>query len=153
MRKLAGVCFAVLIIVGTWSAVEAESDEAQVRQAVLDYCESWYSGDAKRMEGCLHPELAKRVIRNDKDTGRSRLDDMGAMRLVQYCEKGYGKKTPEAARQKDIEIFDIYENVATAKATMAGWIDYLQLGRVNDKWVIINVLWEPKPKDDDSGSK
>ena len=29
---------------------------------------------------------------------------------------------------------------------MAGWVDYMHLANMGDRWVIVNVLWEPKPK-------
>jgi hypothetical protein len=33
------------------------------------------------------------------------------------------------------------------KLEMAGWIDYMHLAKTGDRWLIVNVLWEPKPKD------
>ena len=126
----------------------AGSDEEAIRQAALDYCEGWYEGDPERMERCLHPELAKRIVRTDPESGRSRLDQMGALRLVQYARAGYGKKTPKEMQQKDITILDVYGNVASAKAVMAGWIDYMHLAKYDGRWVIVNVLWETKPESD-----
>lgn len=145
MRKwiIAGSIMALVGMSG--SAIRAGADEDAIRQAALDYCESWYTGDAERMEGCLHPELAKRIIRKDEN-GRSRLDTMGAMRLVQATRAAWGTRTPKDQQQKDITILDRYENVASAKAVMAGWIDYLHLARVDGEWKIVNVLWEVKPK-------
>lgn len=35
------------------------------------------------------------------------------------------------------------EDTAAIKATAR---DYMQLGKVDGRWVIINVLWEMKPK-------
>jgi len=32
-----------------------------------------------------------------------------------------------------------------ARITMADWVDYLQLAKVDGRWVIVNVLWERKP--------
>jgi hypothetical protein len=29
---------------------------------------------------------------------------------------------------------------------MAEWVDYMQLGKVDGRWVIVNVLWEKKPQ-------
>ena len=29
---------------------------------------------------------------------------------------------------------------------MADWIDYLQIAKVDGRWVIVNVLWEYKPR-------
>ena len=45
-----------------------------------------------------------------------------------------------------MDIYDIFGNAAVARLTMSGWIDYLQLGRIDGKWVIVNVLWELKPR-------
>ncbi len=131
------------------NTLRAGADEDAIRQAALDYCESWYTGDGERMEKCLHPELAKRIVRMTEG-GWSRLDNMGAMRLVQATRTGGGKNTPKEKQQKDITIYDRYENVATAKAVMADWIDYLHLAKVNGEWKIVNVLWEKKPKPDKS---
>ena len=48
-----------------------------------------------------------------------------------------------AERPFRIEFFG---NAACAKAVMADWIDYMQLAKVDGRWVIVNVLWERKPK-------
>jgi hypothetical protein len=34
---------------------------------------------------------------------------------------------------------------ATVKLEMREWVDYMQLGKMNGKWVVVNVLWEMKP--------
>ena len=41
-------------------------------------------------------------------------------------------------------MLDVFGNAAIAKVVMADWIDYLQLVRVDGRWVIVNVLWERK---------
>jgi hypothetical protein len=97
------------------------------------------------MERALHPELAKRIVLTDPKSGRSRLDQMGAMTLVQRVKAGGGAKTPKEQQQKDVTILDIYENAACAKVIAANWVDYLQLARFEGRWVIVNVLWELKP--------
>jgi hypothetical protein len=71
---------------------------------------------------------------------------MGATALVNGTRHGWGKETPKDRQQKDVTILDIYGNAASVKAVMADWIDYLQLARVNGRWVIVNVLWERKPE-------
>lgn len=125
---------------------QTAADSAGIRQAALDYVEGWYSGDAERMERALHPDLAKRIVHTDAKSGRSRLEQMGAMALVQGTRSGYGTRTPEAQRQKDVTVLDIFQNAASAKAVMSGWVDYMHLAKVNGRWVIVNVLWELKPQ-------
>ena len=128
-------------------AVHAQTavDSTAIRGAALDYVEGWYTGDAERMERALHPELAKRIIRTNAQ-GKSSLDQMGAMRLVQYARAGYGKNTPAAQQIKHVKILDIFQNVASVRAEMSGWIDYMHLGKFDGRWVIVNVLWENKPE-------
>ena len=42
-------------------AQNKSSDDDAIRKPANDYIEGWYTGDAARMEGALHPELAKRM--------------------------------------------------------------------------------------------
>jgi hypothetical protein len=129
------------------SAVWAQTaaDSSAIRATALDYVDGWYTADAERMERALHPELAKRIIRTNAQ-GKSSLDQMGAMRLVQYTRGGGGKNTPPAEQIRNVAILDIYQNVASVRAEMSGWIDYMHLGKWDGRWVIVNVLWERKPE-------
>jgi hypothetical protein len=97
------------------------------------------------MERALHPDLAKRIVRRNPN-GDSQLEHMTATTLVDNVRKGGGKKTPPEKQQKDITVLDVYENVATVKLVASTWIDYLQIAKFNGRWVIVNVLWELKPK-------
>ena len=72
----------------------AAADSAAIRQAALDYIEGWYEGNAERMERALHPELAKRIVAADRQSGRSRLDAMTAAELVAAAGRGGGSRTP-----------------------------------------------------------
>jgi len=143
------VCIAVVSFawVGFGLAVTPE-DEAAIKGAALDYLEGWYAGDAARMERALHPDLAKRVIRHEEKWNRDRVDNMSALTLIQYTRAAYGAKTPKDEQQKDVVILDVYGNTASVKAVARDWVDYLHIGKVNGEWKIINVLWEPKPKEE-----
>jgi putative lumazine-binding protein len=121
------------------------ADAAAIKQTALDYIEGWYEGNAERMERSLHPELAKRIVITDPATGKSKLDQMGAMTLVQRTRSAIGTKTPKDQQQKDVVILDVFENVASVRVTATDWIDYLHMARFNGRWVIVNVLWELKP--------
>src|SRR5467141_1012153 len=126
-------------------SAQTRADSTGIRQAALDYIEGYYTGDGARMERALHPELAKRIVRTN-DQGRSQLSQMSAMSLVLGTRAGGGKDTPVAEQRKDITIFDIYQNAASAKIYASGWVDYLHLAKWNGRWVIVNVLWELHPR-------
>ena len=134
-----------LLLAGPAQAQSA-ADSAGIRAAALDYIEGWYTADVPRMTRALHPELAKRVVETDS-AKKSVLGQMGARELIEYTRKGGGKETPAQRRQADVSILDIYQGAASAKVIAADWIDYLHLARWNGRWVIVNVLWELKPRE------
>ena len=136
------------LTVGSWQVLErvpmagAGTDSALIRNAVLDYVEGWYEGNAERMESALHPELAKRIWRPDPERGNDRLDHMGAMALVQGTRRGGGSATPMGDRRAEVRILDIYGNAASVRAGMANWVDLMHLVRMEGRWRVVNVLWE-----------
>ena len=124
----------------------SDADRAAIKQTALDYVEGWYAGDAERMARAVHPELVKRIVRMDPKTGRAMVQQMGASTLVEFTRAGGGKNTPAEKQQKDVVILDVFANVASVRATMSDWIDYMHVAKFNGRWVIVNVLWEMKPK-------
>ena len=139
----------LLIAGSTFSTVaQTDSEREAIKRTALNYAEGWYEGNADKMESALHPDLAKRIVRTN-DKGQSGLGQMSAMSLVQGTRVGSGKQTPAAEQRKDVTILDMLGGAATVKLEMRDWVDYMHVGKFNGKWVIINVLWEMKPKKDD----
>jgi hypothetical protein len=110
-----------------------KDDLEAIRQTALDYIEGWYVGSAPRMERSLHRDLIKRTVRNN------RLDLMTKTDLVAHTRHGKIE-----GKSWKITIFDVYDNIATVKVDSTDYMDYLQVGKVEGKWVIVNVLWSPK---------
>jgi Putative lumazine-binding len=135
---------AVLTLVVPLRAQTA-ADSSAIRSTALDYVEGWYEGNPERMGRAVHPELVKRIVVSDTATKHSVIQTMGATALVNGTRHGWGKETPKDRQQKDVRILDIFGNAASVRATMADWIDYLQIAKVDGRWVIVNVLWEEKP--------
>ncbi|MDT4897512.1 MAG: hypothetical protein QOH25_2589 [Acidobacteriota bacterium] len=146
MHKKFGLVF-VLFLLAFVSKTHAQSpaDSAAIKQTALDYIEGWYEGNAERMERALHPELAKRIVRTNKE-GMSQFSQMSAMSLVQGTRRGGGKNTPKERQLKDVTILDVFENAASVKVVASDWVDYLHMAKFNGRWVIVNVLWELKPQ-------
>jgi len=138
-----------LVLLGTLSvAAQENAVEAEITKTVLNYAEGWYEGDGAKMESALHPDLAKRTVETNAQ-GRSRLNELSAMGLVQVTRPGYGKNTPKDQQMKDVKILDKFGDMATVRLEMRDWIDYMHLAKFNGKWVIVNVLWKGKPHDAD----
>ena len=124
---------------------QTAADSAAIKATALDYIDGWWTGNAERMERALHNHLAKRIVFTDS-TGRSRLSDMTALELVQNVRAGGGTRTPKTDQRSDVTILDIFHNAAVVRIDAGTWIDYLQEARYNSRWVIVNVLWELRPR-------
>jgi len=130
---IAAACVAALPV-----RAQAPQDSAGIRTAALDYIEGWYDRDPERMRQALHPELAKRIVITDAQTGRSRLEHMHAATLIENTTGG----APAAKRRTEVRILDMFNNAAVVRVDALTWVDYLELAKWNDRWVIVNVLWE-----------
>jgi hypothetical protein len=46
----------------------------------------------------------------------------------------------------DVTILDRFGTAAVVKIDATTWVDYLEAIRWNGRWVIVNVVWEDRPK-------
>ncbi|HEX8675275.1 MAG TPA: nuclear transport factor 2 family protein [Longimicrobium sp.] len=143
MRILLILVAAALVAAPQSARAQAPADSAAIRQTALDYAQGWYDGDGPRMQRALHPELAKRRVSTD-DAGRSRIVQMSALTLVGQAANGGGRDTPASERRADVRILDLFQNTASVRVDMSGWIDYMHMAKWNGRWLIVNVLWEDR---------
>jgi hypothetical protein len=136
------LAWAAVVLLGAPLPAGAQSaaDSAAIRATALDYAEGWYTGDSVRMARAVHPDLAKRIVNNGGPAPR--LNHMTAASLIGAAGRGGGKNTPADRQRKDVRILDVFQNTASVRADMSDWIDYMQMAKWNDRWVIVNVLWE-----------
>ena len=130
------------------AAAPAPMDPAAVKaiEAVAyDYVDGQLEGDAKRVARSLHPDLAKRAVKTDPDETLA-LRRMSKDELVDLTRQG-ALKTPKDQWSRSVRVLDIAGNAAVARVETPWFIDYFHLGRFGDRWVIVNALWYPKPKD------
>lgn len=122
-------------------------DEAAVRQAVLDYVEGVYNVDPSRIERSVHPKLAKiGFYRSATDptyrAGNGMTYD-GLIEVAKTWNKS-GKLRKDAP--KEITLFEVLDQVASAKLVAEWGIDYFHLAKFDGRWLIVNVIWQSPPK-------
>lgn len=126
--------------------VQAESVSATDREAIRavasDYIESWLLGDGGRMGRCLHPALAKRKVVEPAD-GSLDLHEVPYVDLIQSA--GTGPKDV-ATRKYEVTVLDIFPNIASVKVASGPFMDYLHVARFGHRWLIVNVLYEPRQR-------
>ena len=141
-RKLLGTLATVgVALVVAWNAVAAQSDtdrEAIIGTA-LDYLEGWYEANPERMARAVHDDLAKRIAMPGADGSRT-LQNMGKETLVR-ATAGHEGQTDVDLRDQ-IHVLDVFGHAAVVRADADTWVDFLQMAKLDGRWVIVNVLWE-----------
>lgn len=122
------------------------NDEREaVRQAVLDYVEGVYQVEPERIERSVHPELTKHGFYRQQGKDGYTPGRMSYTQLVELS-KTWNKagKLPKTA-PKEVVIYDVQDQTATAKLTAQWGTDYFHLAKYDGRWKIINVLWQSPP--------
>ena len=148
MKKLIFVV-AALVWLPTGVAAQTTGMDAEreaVRQAVLDYVEGIYEVNPARIERSVHPELAKRGFSVRKGESAYSPNMMTYQQLVELAGS-YNKngRVPKDA-PKEVIVFDVSDQTASAKLTAVWGIDYIHLAKYDGKWKFVNVLWQIPPK-------
>ena len=133
----------LILLVASCLTVKAQhadtaEEKTAIENALRDYVEGWYKGDALRMERCLHDDLVKRIPAIDSSDMDITLRMVSKSRMVELTGLG-GGENPDAA----FEIFvdDINNNIATARVLSLEYLDYLHLVKSNEGWKIVNILF------------
>jgi len=139
-RGLATALFTVLAALVFFAGSAHASDDEAVRAAALDYAEGWYAGDAERLAQALHPEAVKRRVVKDVITGEERVNVLRTEDLLHGAREGVGKEPGGPVRLR-VAVLDQHGDMAVARVVSMLYVDYLQLVRWNDRWVVLSVLW------------
>ncbi len=121
---------------------QKNSDEAAVTATVNNYIESYYTGDATRMEKALHPHYLKHTI--SESDGRQSMTETTGLQMVQDIRHGEGTALPASERKEEITVLDVAGDIASAKLVTSHWTDYMTLAKWNGEWKIVSVVLREK---------
>lgn len=146
--KLQNVLIGIFCVT-CFATVQAQSDEEQVRAAILDYVEGIYEVQPDRIKRSVHPQLMKKGFGRPKDQTTYKDETvMTFNQLVELAGRWNAKGWLPKDAPKVIEIYDVQDKTAAAKLTAYWGTDYFHLAKYDDKWMITNVLWQsPSPQE------
>lgn len=138
------IIFSITMILISVSTVRGESmnEISAVKETSMNYMQAWYKGDAERIAGSLHTKLAKRSLKGL--FGEPNLRHTTASDMIRYTKQGYGQSLWQENQKIEVIVLDIYKNIASVKITAPHYYEYLHLGKIDNKWVIVNALYESK---------
>lgn len=151
MKKITFLLLTLGLIITVQSKTQTAADTTGIEETVMNYIEGFYTGDADRMEKALHYDLAKRYVTPERN-GRNNVQHMSAMLLYKVTKMQKDKSVENGKLKCDIRISEIYGKVAIVRVETEffTFVDFIQLGKINGEWKIVNVIWERKPINKDS---
>jgi hypothetical protein len=131
----------------TVAAPVVSVEQDAVRRAVLDYVEGFYEGDSSKFVRSVRPEVFKYGYWIPRDSTRYQGEQMQWPEFHAYANRvKASKRLAPATAPKEVVVFDVLDQTASAKLTAVWGVDYLLLGKYDGKWMIAEVLWQSRPR-------
>ncbi len=138
-RTLLGA--AALLVLALGGAPALATDDEAVRAAALDYAEGWHTGDEERVARVLHPEFRKRRIVTEVLSETQVLQVMDADALLRATRAGGGSGISGGPLNLRVAVLDRHGDLAVVRVVSELYVDYLQMVRWQERWVVLSVTW------------
>lgn len=127
------------------SPIASQNDSLEIRKQSLGYLAALQQLSPTLMDTVLNDSLNKITIGYDRQQMKQYGRATTKQEMIDFAEdwNKSGTKFP-LNPQNDIEILDIYDRIATVRIVSDNWVEYLQLIKLDQKWGIMNILWQYK---------
>lgn len=145
MRKFSLLC--LFTVACLYSNAQSPNDE--VKNAVTDYVDAFYYGDTTKIHRSIAPDVVKYGYYRAKAKTTYDGEPMSFKEMMDYANSVRNRAIKLDAEKfpKQIDVFDVQDQTASAKLTAWWGTDYLLLAKKNDRWMITHVVWQsPPPK-------
>ena len=149
MRRVMILALVGLVGVGSLTghaqSTEASEKEA-VRAAAMDYLDALYQAKPELIARSVHTDLAKRGYYRKQGETQFTNAPMSYQQLFDLAGTWNkdGKRAVDKA-PKEVVVFEVLNQTASAKVTALWGIDYMHLAKYDGKWKIVNILWQEPP--------
>ena len=149
MEKKSGwSLFLVLGVLFLVSSVQAEhhDDAEAIKQAVLNYANSFYEVNPKLVDKSIHPKVQKVGYAPKKEGAGYKEMWMNFDELKELANHWNADGHMDAATAKrEVKILDQLDKTAVVRLDAEWGIDFIHLAKDGDKWMIMNVIWQTYP--------
>ncbi len=126
----------------------AEADIKGVEAAVYDYVDGIYDVAPERIERSVSKDLVKYGYwRQSADQ-----DYRGSAMNYEQLHSLAGSWNTDNKQQissdspREVVVLDVLDKTATAKLTAKWGVDYFQLEKTGDRWMIRHIIWQSHPE-------
>lgn len=128
-------------------ALAQDAERDAVRRAALDYLEGFYEGDSTKHIRSIRPEVFKFGFWIPRDSAKYTGQQMKWEEFHAFTRRVRERKNfARSDAPKDVVIYEVLDQIASARVTAYWGVDYLLMARFDGKWMITHVLWQTPPK-------
>ena len=146
-------CFAILMFVGALAGFtghaqsKAGAEKEAVAATAMDYLVALYEAKPELIARSVHTDLSKRGYFRKKGETTFTSTPMSYQQLFDLAGTwNKNGKRPVATAPKDVVVYEVLNQTASAKVTALWGIDYMHLSKYDGKWKIVNILWQEPPQ-------
>ena len=137
------------LITHSVSSQEFTKEHDDIKKVTLGYIENFFENNTKEMLLYLNPELAKRGVSKKRGEQALFFENLPLEKLKEMLKKK--KRLPRSQQKNSIKILDVFFNTASVKLTTGypgkmKWIEYIHLSKIDNKWLITNIIWDYFPR-------
>lgn len=123
----------------------SKKDTLEIKKISLGYLIALQELKPTLMKEVMNDSLNKVTIGFNRSLRKEVVTAISKTRMIENAKNWNKSNTrfpPDPSNQ--IKILDIYHRIATVKLYSDNWVEYLHLIKTNNKWSIINLLWQHK---------
>ena len=125
------------------SPIASRKDSLEIKKQSLGYLEALQQLRPKLMDAVLNDSLNKITIGYDRTVMKEYGRATTKKQMIEFANSWNKSGTKFPINPKnEIQILDIYDRIATVKIISDNWVEYLQLIKLDDKWGIMNIIWQ-----------
>ena len=148
MKRIAVLALAAIVIGFTvHTQARAAAEKEAVAAAAMDYLVALYEAKPDLIARSVHTDLAKRGYFKKKGETSFSSSPMTYQQLFDLAGTwNKDGKRPVATAPKEVVVYEVLNQTASAKVTALWGIDYMHLAKYDGKWKIVNILWQEHPQ-------
>ena len=151
MKQLFTLFFSFLVLSSGYSQekVNDHPEFKAVQKAMLNYVEALYEVDTNRIIASVHPTLRKIGYWYNPDS-KKYMDNLNMSfdQLVSLTARWNAKgNNADKNSRKNVIVYEVNDRTASGKVEAVWGIDYIHLAKLEDKWMIMNIVWQSYPEE------
>lgn len=148
MKRIAMLAFVGMIAGFTGHAqAQGNAEKDAVAAAAMDYLVALYEAKPELIARSVHTDLSKRGYYKKKGETTFTSAPMTYQQLFDLAGTwNKDGKRPVATAPKEVVVYEVLNQTASAKVTALWGIDYMHLAKYDGKWKIVNILWQEPPQ-------